>query len=144
MFSWRFDQFTRARTGSIEMVKWIGKFSLLVKRFEDGWMDISLTGSSDSRVSDEGCRQNTSSHAHFSQSLSVPPALTALFLTFHTHMRGLRTRWAQVCVPFDRVFSIHVPCLPLVSRTQRHRSVPRHFHCVRVHCTRLESGIPRA
>ena len=37
-----------------------------------------------------------------------------------------------------------MPCLPLVSRTQRHRSVPRHLHSLRVHCTRLESGIPRA
>ena len=82
VFSWRFDQFTRARRGSIEMVKWIGKFSLLVKRLKDGWMDISLTGSSDTCVSNGGCRQNTSSHAHFCQSLTVPPGLTTLFFTF--------------------------------------------------------------
>ena len=74
--------FTRARRGNIEMVKWIGNLSLLLKRLKDCWMDISPTGSSDSRVSDVGCGQNTSSHAHFSQSMSVPPALTALFFTF--------------------------------------------------------------
>ena len=82
VFPWRFDQFTRARRGNIEMIKWIGNLSLLLKRLKDGWMDISPTGSSDSRVSDVGCGQNTSSHAHFSQSMSVPPALTALFFTF--------------------------------------------------------------
>ena len=32
VFLWRFYQFTRARRGNIEMVRWIGKFSLLLKR----------------------------------------------------------------------------------------------------------------
>ena len=40
VFLWRFCQFTRARRGNIEMVKWIGKFSLLSKRFRDAWMDM--------------------------------------------------------------------------------------------------------
>ena len=35
-----FKQFTRARRGSIEMVKWIGKFSLLLRRLRDAWMDM--------------------------------------------------------------------------------------------------------
>ena len=30
VFTWRFYQFTHARRGNIEMVKWIGKFSLLL------------------------------------------------------------------------------------------------------------------
>ena len=37
---WRFYQFTRARRGNIEMVKWIGNFSLLLKRLRDAWMDM--------------------------------------------------------------------------------------------------------
>ena len=37
VFLWRFFQFTRARRGNIEMVKWIGKFSLLLKRLKDSW-----------------------------------------------------------------------------------------------------------
>ena len=40
VFLWRFYQFTRARRGTIEMVKWIGKFSLLLKRSNDSWMDM--------------------------------------------------------------------------------------------------------
>ena len=28
------------RRGDIEMVKWIGKFSLLLKRLRDAWMDM--------------------------------------------------------------------------------------------------------
>ena len=41
VFLWRFHQFTRtARRGNIEMVKWIGKFSLLLTRLRDAWMDI--------------------------------------------------------------------------------------------------------
>ena len=32
VFLWRFYQFNQARSGNIEMVKWIGKFSLLLKR----------------------------------------------------------------------------------------------------------------
>ena len=32
VFLWRFYQFTRARRGNIEIVKWIGKFLLLLKR----------------------------------------------------------------------------------------------------------------
>ena len=40
VFLWRFYQFIRARRGNIEMVKWIGKFSLLLKRLRDAWMDM--------------------------------------------------------------------------------------------------------
>ena len=40
LFLWRFYQFTRARRGNIEMVKWIGKCSLLLKRLKDAWMDM--------------------------------------------------------------------------------------------------------
>ena len=35
-----FYPFFRARRGDIEMVKWIGKFSLLLKRQRDAWMDM--------------------------------------------------------------------------------------------------------
>ena len=37
---WRFYQFIRARRGDIEMVKWIGKLSLLLKRLRDASMDM--------------------------------------------------------------------------------------------------------
>ena len=40
MFLWRFYQFNRARRGNIEMVKWIAKFSFLLKRSRDAWMDM--------------------------------------------------------------------------------------------------------
>ena len=40
VFFWRFYQFIRARRRDIEMVKWIGKFSLLLKRLRDAWMDM--------------------------------------------------------------------------------------------------------
>ena len=40
VFLWRFFQFIRARRADIEMVKWIGKFSLLLKRLRDAWMDM--------------------------------------------------------------------------------------------------------
>ena len=40
VFLWRFYQFTRARRGNIEMVNWIGKFSLLLKCLRDAWMDM--------------------------------------------------------------------------------------------------------
>ena len=33
-------QFNRAGRGGVEMVSWIGKFSLLLKRLRDGWMDM--------------------------------------------------------------------------------------------------------
>ena len=36
----RFYPFIRARRGDIEMVKWLGKFSLLLKRRRDAWMDM--------------------------------------------------------------------------------------------------------
>ena len=39
VFLWRFYQFNRARRGSLEMVKWISKFSLSLQRFKDAWMD---------------------------------------------------------------------------------------------------------
>ena len=45
MFLWRFHQFIRARRENIEMVKWIGKFSLLLKRLRDAWMDLLPTSS---------------------------------------------------------------------------------------------------
>ena len=41
VFLWRIYQFTRARRGNVEMVKWIGKLSLLLKRLKDSWMDMS-------------------------------------------------------------------------------------------------------
>ena len=41
VFLCRFYQFTRARRGNIEMVQWIGKVSLLLKRLRDAWMDMS-------------------------------------------------------------------------------------------------------
>ena len=56
---------------------------------------FSLAENSDSLVSDGVCRQNTSSHAHFSV-LSVSPAHRTVFC-FHTHVCGSRTNWAQVC-----------------------------------------------
>ena len=37
VFLWRFYQFTRARKGNIEMVKWFGKCSLLLKCLRDAW-----------------------------------------------------------------------------------------------------------
>ena len=40
VFLWRFYRFTRAKRGNIEMVKCIGKFSLLLKRLRDAWMDM--------------------------------------------------------------------------------------------------------
>ena len=40
VFLWRFYQFTRARRGNIEMVKWIGKFTLVLKRLKDSCMDM--------------------------------------------------------------------------------------------------------
>ena len=39
-FFWIFYQFIRARRENIEMVKCIGKFSLLMKRLRDAWMDL--------------------------------------------------------------------------------------------------------
>ena len=39
-FLGRCNQFNRARRGLIEMVKWIGKFSLLLQRLRDAWMDM--------------------------------------------------------------------------------------------------------
>ena len=40
VFLWRFYQFTRARRGHVEMIKWTGKISLLLKRLQDSWMDM--------------------------------------------------------------------------------------------------------
>ena len=40
VFLGRFSQFTRARRGNIEIVKWIGKFSLLLKRLRDVSVDM--------------------------------------------------------------------------------------------------------
>ena len=39
VFLWRFYQFNRARRGNLEMVKWIGRFSLSLHRLRDAWMD---------------------------------------------------------------------------------------------------------
>ena len=39
VFLWRFSQFNRARRGSLEMVMWIGRFSLSLKHLRDAWMD---------------------------------------------------------------------------------------------------------
>ena len=39
VFLWRFSQFNRTRRGSLEMVMWIGRFSLSLKRWRDAWMD---------------------------------------------------------------------------------------------------------
>ena len=51
MFSSRdFHQFVRARRGNIEMVKWIGKFSLLLKHLRDAWMDMLPMSSTNEQV----------------------------------------------------------------------------------------------
>ena len=39
VFLWRFYQFNRGRRGILEMVKWIGKFSLSLQRLRDAWME---------------------------------------------------------------------------------------------------------
>ena len=39
VFFWRFYQFSGAKRGSLEMVKWIGRFSLSLQRLRDAWMD---------------------------------------------------------------------------------------------------------
>ena len=39
VFFWRFYQFNRARRGSLEMVKWFGRFSLSLQLLRDAWMD---------------------------------------------------------------------------------------------------------
>ena len=40
VFNWRFDQFIRTKRENMEMVKWIGKFSLLLKRLRDARMHM--------------------------------------------------------------------------------------------------------
>ena len=40
VFLWKFYQFNRARRGSVEMVKWVGMFPLLLKHLRDAWMDM--------------------------------------------------------------------------------------------------------
>ena len=40
VFLWTLCQFTRARRGNVENVKWIGQISLLLKRLKDSWMDM--------------------------------------------------------------------------------------------------------
>ena len=42
VFFWRFYQFNRARRVSVEMVKWIGKFTLLLIRWRDARLDMVL------------------------------------------------------------------------------------------------------
>ena len=39
-FHWRFHRLSRARKGNIEMVKWIDKFTMLVKLLRNVWMDM--------------------------------------------------------------------------------------------------------
>ena len=39
VFLWSFYQFNRARTRSLDMVKWIDRFSLSLQRLRDAWMD---------------------------------------------------------------------------------------------------------
>ena len=38
-FLWRFDRFLRAKKKNIEMVEWIGRSTLLLKRLKNAWMD---------------------------------------------------------------------------------------------------------
>ena len=45
VFLWRFFKFIRAKGENMEMVKWVGKFSLLLKRWKDAWMDMLPTSS---------------------------------------------------------------------------------------------------
>ena len=40
VFLWRFSQFIRARRENMEVVKWIGKFSVLLERLRDAWMEM--------------------------------------------------------------------------------------------------------
>ena len=40
VFLWRFHQFNRARRVSVEMVKWIGKFTLLLISLRDARLDM--------------------------------------------------------------------------------------------------------
>ena len=42
VFLWRVYQFNRARRGSVEMVRWMGKFTLLLLRPRDAWLDMLL------------------------------------------------------------------------------------------------------
>ena len=53
VFFWRIYQLIRARRGYIELVKWIGKFSLLLKRLRDAWMDFPMTAMSEERRQDQ-------------------------------------------------------------------------------------------
>ena len=48
VFLWRSFQFNRARRENNEMVKWIGKFSLLLKHLRDAWMYLLPTSSATS------------------------------------------------------------------------------------------------
>ena len=43
IFLWRFYFFIRARRGNTEMVDWIGRFDLLLRRVKDSWMDGHVT-----------------------------------------------------------------------------------------------------
>ena len=43
VFFLRIFQFIRAKRENMEMVKWIGKCSLLLKRLKDSWMDVLPT-----------------------------------------------------------------------------------------------------
>ena len=42
---WKFFHFIRAKRENMEMLKWIGKCSLLFKRLKDSWMDMLPTNS---------------------------------------------------------------------------------------------------
>ena len=83
------------------------------------------------------CRQNTSSHVHFSQFLFVSSAHRTAYCFSLSHaqawlMHGLYSSYLSFKV------SIHIPCHSLVSHTLHH-SVPRHLRCLRTHCIRGES-----
>ena len=40
VFLWRLFQFMRLRRGTLEMIRWLGKFALMKKRLHDAWMDL--------------------------------------------------------------------------------------------------------
>ena len=42
VFLWRFYRSLRTRRGNTEMVKWIGRFTLLLKRLKNAWIDMLL------------------------------------------------------------------------------------------------------
>ena len=65
VFPWRFWQFIQARRGDIEMVKWIGKFSLLLKRLRDNWINMLPMTATSEEVTTHG------THFPFSDNLTT-------------------------------------------------------------------------